>query len=180
MTSQIDKLLQKAANAVKDLPEVIQPAAFNIAFKELAKEDSTLKVDECQNVEEHRDNQKGFFVKMSKESGIEIMNLKAIYRLNAQGKLNMVVSLSGTTAEKQRTLAYLYLYACRVGEDRDWVSALEFAKQADLYGINDGHISKNIKIEKGFILQSGTKRGVEYGLTPNGVVKAKETIKNLQ
>jgi len=44
------------------------------------------------------------------------------------------------------------------------------------YGANDGHISKSLKQEKHNILQSGTKRGKEYSLSPNGVLKAKEIL----
>lgn len=171
----IKSIFQEAADAVRDLPQNLQEKAFELAVLRLT---SSVKTTESENPKTLV-NDDDFFTKLEQESTISIENLKSIYKVDKNGILKIVTPLNGKAAEKQRVLAYLYLLGMRFGYGKEWVSSLEFADRVKEYGANDGHISKSLKQEKHNILQEGTRRGKEYSLSPNGVMKAKEVINGM-
>lgn len=173
----IKKLLKKAVVATEGLPETLKVKAFELAFNQMI----------CSDEKEKKTSPKtttvvsgsgDLFTKIQEETEIPVSELKSVFKLDKNDEIKVIVPLTGTIAEKQRTLAYLYFFAKRVGFNIEWVSALEFAKQTNEYGINDSHVSKNLKQDKTNIRQSGYKRGKEYSLTPNGIIKAKKVIQS--
>jgi hypothetical protein len=170
----IKTIFQEAAESVKDLPQHLQEKAFELAVQQLSSSIRTTQSGAATLIIDS-----DFFEKLTQETAISIDNLKSVYKLDKNGILKIVVPLNGKAAEKQRMLAYLYLLGMRLGYGKEWVSALEFAERAKEYGTNDGHISKNLRQEKHNILQEGTKRGKEYALSPNGVIRAKDILGNI-
>ena len=175
---ELKKLLEEASRLVESLPEPFKVAAFEIVVPYMLDRQGSVGNYKRSAVQQLAQKKQDFFAKMSQEVGLEETFLKAVYKLVDGGSIRVVAVLEGSSAEKQRLLALLYFLANKIGLDKEWTSALEFAKQVDGYGINDGHISKSLKREEG-ILQTGRKRGKEYALSPNGVAKAKEVLKNL-
>lgn len=173
----IKHILEEAAKAVEGLPEELKVKAFELAFTHLTS--SQINQENTPQQSPSNIPEPGsFFKKLEKETGIKEEQLKSIYRVDKNNQIKVVFPLNGTNAEKQRNLAYLYLFAVRIGFNNDWVSSLEFAQQTNEYGINDSHVSKNLKQDKEHIRQDGKKRGKEYSLTPNGMLKAKEMLKS--
>lgn len=178
----LKKIFEKASELVADVPDSVKSKAFEIAVSQMLKpesqEDKGRVKGSSQLDESRRGAKKSFFEKMSEELAVEVEELKTVFKLNKDNTIKVISPLKGSTAGKQRQLAFLYLLANKIGFEKEWVLALEFASQAKLHGINDGHTSDNLDKDEA-ILQSGKKRGKEYGLTPSGVAKAKEILQKL-
>lgn len=172
---KLKDIFKQAAELAKDLPDPVKAKAFEIAVTRLSGQQKTNK--SLIGGKETSDK-KGFFNIMTRETGLAKESLKTVYKLEGDNSVRVIAVLKGGNAEKQRSLALLYLLANKLGFQKDWVSSLGFGTRAKHYGINDGHISQNLKNEKG-ILHSGTGRGKEYGLTPSGIKKAKEILQGL-
>lgn len=173
----IKTIFQEAAEMVKDLPQNLQEKAFELAFLRL----STPKVSD-NNMDTLRKSpidEEVFFDKVSQETGLNLEQIKGVYKIDKNGALKIVAPLIGRVSEKQRTLAYLYLFGMKIGYGKEWVPSLEFADRAKDYGANDGHISKSLTKDKVNILQEGRKRGKEYALSPNGILNAKEILNGI-
>lgn len=173
----IKKVLKEAAEAVKDLPKELKVKAFELVFNNMMSSNDDGKIPLSKSIGVTSESG-DFFAKMRKETKIQESELKSIFRLNKDNEIKVIVPLTGTKAEKQRSLAYLYFFAKKMGFGTEWVSALEFAQQTGEYGINDTHVSKNLGQDETNIRQHGRKRGKEYSLTPNGVIKAKEVLQS--
>ncbi len=179
----IKKLFDDAMSTVADLPDIIKPTAFKIAVRKLSGESAAYIQPAPQPIAESRPASEpiimegDFYTKMAYEVGVEREELMSIYHMDKSNDIKITATLTGNNADKQRQLAFLYLLANQIGNNEEWTSALEFAKQVNNYGINDGHISHNLKVEKGNILQSGQNRSKKYRLTPNGVSKGKDLLK---
>lgn len=174
--------LNKAAEMVKDLqPESIREKAFEMAFSQLTGSAAGNSSRDPVQFEPtpNREDSLGFFEKLQTETNLTVEELKSVYKLDKNGSIKIVVPLVGKAADKQRRLAHLYLLASKFGMEREWISALEFAKITDSYGINDGHTGKNLLADKVSIRQTGSRRGKEYMLTPNGVTKAKTILEDI-
>ena len=173
--TDIKSVFQEAADAIKDLPQHLQEKAFEMAVERISPR---VVVPENKNsVVLPTDDD--FFAKLAKETSISVENLKSIYKLDKTGVLKIVMPLNGKAAEKQRILAYVYLFGMRFGYEKEWITSIEFANRVKEYGANDGHISKSLAQENHDILQEGTRRGKEYSLSPNGIIKAKEILNSL-
>jgi hypothetical protein len=180
---EIKLALNKAAEIVKDLqPEGLREKAFELVFSKLFSL-NTSNLSSTQVLEPvlvlSPGDPSSFFEKLQKETGFSVEDLKSIYKIDKNGAIQIVIPLTGKVADKQRILALLYLFASKFGMEKEWVSALEFAKITNSYGINDSHVGKNLSIDKENIRQTGKKRGKEYMLTPNGVIKTKEVLKGI-
>lgn len=176
----IKTIFDKAAELVKNLPESLQEKAFELAVIQLSSQNTVPSDSKNKSVVIITDEERSdFFIKLEKETGLSIEQLKGVYKRDKDGDIKIVAPLTGNAAEIQRRLAYLYLLGVRFGNGEEWVSALKFANKAKDYGVNDGHISKNLLQDKSNILQGGRKRGKEYALTPNGVLKAKELLSGI-
>ncbi len=173
----IKKALKEAAEVVGGLPEELKVKAFELVFNHMMSSDDGEKTPSSKSISVTPESG-DFFAKMRKETKIQESELKSVFKLNKNGEIKVIVPLTGTNAERQRNLAYLYFFARKIGFDIEWVSALEFAQQTNEYGINDTHISKNLGQDKTNIRQHGRKRAKEYSLTPNGMIKAKEVLQN--
>lgn len=171
----VKKILEEAAEAVDGLPPELKVKAFELAFNQLISSNKEAG-DDTREAISISSKPGDFFAKMQNETGIQESDLKSVFRLDKNNDIKIIAPLNGTNAEKQRVLAYLYIFALRVGFNSEWVSALKFAQQTSEYGINDTHVSKNLKQDKINIRHAGRKRGKEYSLTPNGVIKAKEVL----
>lgn len=183
--AELKEIFKEASELVEDIPEPVRSKAFEIAVTHLLGVSTEVKsleiVNQSAKMSEGKTQapvESRFFEKMSKELGIELEQLKTIYRLDKKGDLKVIAQLTGENAAGQRNLAFLYLLAKKVGLGEEWVSAFDFAKQAKSYGIYDGHVSKNLSKEKK-ILQSGRRRGKEYGLTPTGEAQAIEMLREM-
>ena len=188
----VKQTIKQAEEIVKDVPEGLKAVAFELAYKSLiskylsggdpaGKQYSLLGGGTETGLEKMKpEDGNEFYTIIANKTATDKMYIESIYSLDKDNKIQVnTASLNGTTAEKQRQLAYLYLFAKRVAFEEEWVSALEFAQQTSRYGINDGHVSANLGHDTGMILQRGSNRGKKYGLTPNGVVKAIDLIKQL-
>jgi len=183
--NKLKEILKEASELVKDIPEPVRSKAFEIAVAQLLGTSTEVKPvsdsDESVNmgdVEKQAISEPGFFEKMSEELEIDSQLLKTVYKLGKKDDLKVVARLTDNNAENQRRLAFLFLLAKKVGLDEEWVSAFDFAKQAKSHGIDDGHISENLSKER-TILQSGRKRGKEYGLSPAGEARATEILREI-
>lgn len=183
--NELKEILKEASELVKDIPEPVRGKAFEIAVAQFlgtsTKGKPARDSDESVGtggVEKQTISKLGFFEKMSKELEIDSQLLKTVYKLGKKDDLKVVARLSGNNAENQRRLAFLFLLAKKVGFDGEWVSASDFANQAKSHGIDDGHISENLSKER-TILQSGRKRGKEYGLSPAGEARATEILREI-
>ena len=174
----LESIFKEAAENVKNLPEHLQEKAFEIAVARLSSDNITDLEKKTKDGFVNDKSGNDFFHLMEIETGTPKDHLKSVYKTDKDGDLKIVAALAGKTSEKQRTLAYVYLLGMKIGFSKEWVSALKFADKANDYGINDGHISKNLKQENGMILQGGRRRGKEYSLSPNGVQKAKQLLNN--
>lgn len=172
----LESIFKRAAKSIDGLPEDVREKAFELAVIKLSDESLLNTENNISENSEKKASNEDFFQLMKRETGITEESLKSIYKLDKKGELKIVASLTGKTADKQRLLAYLYLLGMKLGFTIEWIPALKFAERAKDYGANDGHISKNLRRERGNILQEGRKRGKEYSLTPNGVSKAKELL----
>ncbi len=176
----LKEIFKGALELIVDIPDPFKTKAFEIAVNQIlsskSQEDRRERLSSPDRLPIKVDG--GFFERMKEQLAIEVKALKTVYKLDKDGKIKVISPLSGNDAEKQRQLALIYLLAKILGFEKEWTSALEFAGEAKLHGINDGHISDNLD-KDGTILKSGKKRGKEYGLTPGGIEKAKELLKKL-
>lgn len=172
---QLKELFKKAKEAVEELPDILKPVAFKFAVDQLSLNQAQQKgLAEPTLVISNQLNG-DFFENMQIGTGIERAKLEAVYRINKDSLLKLIVPINGKPPEIQRYIALLYLLGNKIGLGKDWVSPFDLVNQIDEYGAKDRNISRNLKQEKS-ILQSGKSRGKEYGLSPNGVIKAKEVL----
>jgi hypothetical protein len=174
---ELRAVFEEASKFVDGLPEVLKPKAFEIAVNQLLGGEP-VRVPEnsvtplvVPSVGEDSD----FFSKLQKYTGVENSLLKTIYRIDKDKKLRIVISLSGGNSDKQKQLAYLYLLGRMIGFENEWIPSADLFKLMKEYGIHDNNESKNLKNEKGNILNNNK----EYNLTPNGLTHAKELTKTL-
>ncbi|MFH0772937.1 MAG: hypothetical protein V1922_01350 [bacterium] len=175
MGDELKEIFTKASEIVKDLPDSLKPKAFELAVEQLKR----TRNNQVSAVNGSREIiMQDFFEKMSSFLQIEQEKIKAVYKIDKNALLTLIVPMDGKPSEIQRNITLLYLLGNKIGLEKEWVSTLDLIKRITAYGVKDKNLSRNLKIQKG-ILQSGTKHGKEYGLSPIGITMAKELLNNL-
>jgi hypothetical protein len=176
---EITSIFVQAAEIVESLPEILKPKAFELA---VAKLSNNLTLDDQQEIQSYTSKPQLsniFFEKLSLFSNIPTISIETIYKINKENVLEIInLNIDGTIPEKQRNIVLLFLLANIIGFEKKWISTLEVVVHLKKFGINDSNVPRNLKKERG-ILQSGTKHGKEYTLSPTGLIKAKELLKKL-
>lgn len=181
LNSDLRAVLKEAAELVSDLDESIRPKAFEIAVAKLSG-----TVTESYSTEKNALISKSnpiigdetFLGKISEKIGIDKPYLEIVYRPNSDGTfiINTRVLTGHNIPEKQRQFWYIYLLAAKYGQGREFVTAPEFAKQANKVGLKDKNTGRNLEKARGIII-SGNKRGVQYKLSPQGLEEAISLLK---
>jgi len=169
------RMMLNAAEAVRVFPIELQPIAFDFLLnRHIIKESSqSLPKQEEQAGEV---NSPDPFINFYEKSKVDIESLKMIYRIEKDGKVNIIISLDGPNSEKQKMIAYLYLFALRFTSGREWVNSSELSAQIKSHRALDGNFSRNLRLEKEGIQEFGVKNKKQYKLTQKGVLKTKELI----
>jgi len=181
----LKKIFKEAAEIVKDLPEPLQPVAFEMFAKLLLREtERKSSVGKKADIEflfpgERKEGKEKIDILAQELQISDLKLLQTIYEVSTKGEVKVIAQIRGDNAEIQRKIAYLYLLAKLICEREDWVSAIELSKHMKRYGVDDGHVATNLGRERGKILCSGRKKGKKYGLTPIGIQEAKKILKEL-
>lgn len=173
MDQDLKEIFLKASKIVESLPEVLKPKAFELAVEQLKKQaqDIQLPRSDSKNIPDQ-----DFFDRLSIFVEIKQEYLKAVYKIDKNSTLLLIAPINGKPSDVQRKITLLYLLGSKIGLEKEWVSTLDLVKQIEIYGVKDKNLSRNLRVQKG-ILQSGKKHGKEYGLSPTGIILAKELLK---
>lgn len=173
INQELLQYLLNLANEVKQFPAELQAEAFRI----LATGNSNRTENKTNN--ETPSDLKGLDL-LSNKLDISIEDLKTIYRITDDGKLTIVYPIKGKKPAILRMVAYLYLIYMTIVEKKEYVKFSEITNiVSGTFNADDGNMIRSIKTETGKIILSGKSKAVDCKLTPNGIVEAKNKIKEL-
>lgn len=120
-----------------------------------------------------------FWINLMNHLGLEQHKLKDLYVLKDKQITLAIRTVPGEQkVDRQRNLAALVLLAYQGGLGEEWVSSTlvaEAAKQSGLY--DTSKFAGNLKSE--WFRSSGTRKGLKYRLSAQGISHAKELLKTL-
>jgi len=110
---------------------------------------------------------------------IEEKKLRDVYSLKDKQILLVMPSIpGGSTADKQRNLAALVLFAYSEGLGQEWLSSGLLAEAARHSKLYDTHkFAKNLKHD--WFRSAGIKKGIKYKLSGPGLSHAKGLLKSI-
>ena len=167
-------LFNQAKETVEGLPESLQAVAFPLAIRLLSED---LKPTDKTIVGTPQGRQdrpiEPFFVNMAKNTGFSEDNLKVVYELKESGKLEVKI------APERLRLVYLFLLGVQLGKGDVWTSSRALGGELNRHGLGDPNLNKKIARETAYIRFGGKGASREYSLTPRGLDKAKQNLKEI-
>lgn len=175
---EIKKQIQTAIEAVKDFDEPYRTKAFEVILSKFME-----RIPVEKGVKRVRRKTQALPLKEKIEEFAEATNLSVdqlenVFEFDEQG-LRFIAPLTGSIPERQVSFVQCVLIGLEYVYGKKSISATEFAKIFDDYGLSKKNIGRSLGRHRPLFRMFGRKKSTKYRLTDVGKTSAIELVHTL-